>query len=292
MAATPNLKEVQLSGPYMVIWGGYEVPMAGKRTFWRDLEVLVLGPRLGYWNWSPQFLLPLPSSLRRLEILAALPELTHNLLSLPASAAPNPPGTDDLSQEDGLTTHLPNLEVFRCLAGMLNPRTLEAIIGPAAKSGTLKVLELSASLETSATRVATMASPAIHDDFAPMRDYACAHSDALHTLSLHDFNFHRDPASRFGASSRFDGQPFLDWLECFPALHTVAVYPGDWDGVDTFLMRLIIHPRVKVLYQKNLRGSAWDQALALAKKHGVKLVHKPDGAFEEWPLTEDWVMRE
>ncbi|KAK3904146.1 hypothetical protein C8A05DRAFT_42725 [Staphylotrichum tortipilum] len=290
--AAPNLKELQLDG-LIVGWTFDSPPLADKYTFWQSLEVLVLGPLLHFPPEFPspflhlRFFPPLPSSLRRLEILGPTPDIAHNLLY---TTDPPDPASAPPQEERRLTPHLPNLEVFRCFAGLLDPPLLESIIGPAAKSGTLKVLDLSASDSRSST--ATMASPTIQSDFLPARDLPFAASDGLHTLGLRDFNFHRDPASRFGASSRFDGQPFLDWLECFPALHTVAAYPGDWDGVDAFLMRLIIHPRVKVLYQRNLRGAVRDEALALAKKHGVKLVHREENVFEEWPLTEDWVMRE
>jgi hypothetical protein len=254
-----------------------------KDGLWPSLRHLVLGPRLRYSvsaafaPWNARFLPPLNSNLQSIELLGHNPDIVHNVLftseSQDPAAAPahgwGPPADEEQ------TVHLPNLEIFRCIAGVLNPRLLQHVLEPAAKSGTLKVLELAASFAGPATMTGP-ANTVIRSDLVPARDLDFAMSDNIHTLGLHDFNFHHDPTSRFGATSQFDGQPFLDWLECFPKLHTVAVYPGEWEGVASFIMKLIIHPRVKVIHQEYLRGVAWDEALRLAKKHGVELHHSPD----------------
>ena len=301
MHGTPNLKELQLDG-FHVTWVTDLYPADNKHTYWRGLEVLVFGPRVRHVvealeaPWNARLVPELPSTLRRIEILSPMPEMAHRVLF---ARDPYYLSRDENGQADwqeplpgSLMPHLPNLEIFRCLAGMLDPAHLEAVIAPAIRSGSLKVLELSASSDPASVPLITMANPVLQDNFIPVRDFVCANSDSLQVLGLHNFNFHRDPASRFGASSTFDGRPFLDWLECFPSVNTVAVYPGEWEGVDMFIMRLITHPRIKVVYQRNLKGAAWDQALALAKRHGVKLIHKPDNSINEWPVIDDWVMRD
>ncbi|KAK4122508.1 hypothetical protein N657DRAFT_622045 [Parathielavia appendiculata] len=291
--ATPKLEQFHLDG-FSVLWSFHHDPAFSKDRLWPSLRHLVLGPRLRYSvsaafaPWNSRFLPPLTSELRSIELLGHNPDVVHNILfttdSQISAAAPahgwGPPA--DKQQ----TLNLPNLEVFRCIAGVLNPRLLQQVLGPAAQAGKLKVLELAAS----SAGPAAMTGPANtvnRSDLVPARDLDFAMSDNLHTLGLHDFNFHHDPTSRFGATSQFDGQPFIDWLECFPKLHTVAVYPGEWDGVAAFIQKLIVHPRVKVIHQEYLRGVAWDEALKLARKHGVELHHSPDHMPSRLAMIDD-----
>lgn len=167
----------------------------------------------------------------------------------------------------------------------VQPHYLEHTLAPAAKSGSLKVLELT--IQPRSDLVVTSPSNPISVDVdEPAKDFAFAASDNIHTLGLRNFNWigSRDDWGTIGYS--FDGQPFLDWLESFPKLHTVFVYPGFYEGVDPFIMKLIAHPRVKVIHQDNLRGVSWDAAVKLAAEHGVELHHTPDHAPAGWPMIE------
>ncbi len=296
MAATPNLEKFHLDG-FRVSWCWILDPLLVKEEGWRSLRKLVLGPNLRHWPrpafapWTSRFLPPLPSNLQSIEILGSDPEIAYNLFFVAEGQADpdlaplgwGPPHQDLPNQ------NLPNLEVFRCLASIPDPRLLKHVLKPAVQSGALKVLELGIATYSGFNmlpRPQTADNIWTHTDLVPATDLAFAHSDNLHTLGLHQFNFYHD-VSRYGASSEFDGQPFLDWLECFPKLHTVAVYPGNWEGVPAFIMKLILHPRVKVIHQDNLRGANWGEAMKLAKKHGVELHHTPKYMPAGWPMIHE-----
>ncbi|KAK4104314.1 hypothetical protein N658DRAFT_493816 [Parathielavia hyrcaniae] len=293
--ATPKLEQFHLSG-FSVLWSSqHDDPAPDKAGLWPSLRHLVLGPRLEYSAsagaalFTSRILPPLTSELRSVELLGHSPEIAHNVLFTVESPAATAADFWDAPAHAQQTTHLhlPNLEVFRCIAGVVNARLLRAVLEPAAAAGNLQVLELGGAA-TMMMGPDGSTTTMRGDDLVPARDLAFAASDALHTLGLHDFNFYHDPTSRFGASSRFDGQPFLDWLECFPRLHTVGVYPGEWSGVAAFVEKLIVHPRVRVVHQECLRGVAWDEALRLARKHGVALLHSPGHMSSGVLLHEGW----
>ena len=294
MAATPNLEQFHLDG-FSICWCVLDAPLLVKEEGWRSLRKLVLGPNLWYSQstafapWTSRFLPLLPSNLQSLEILGDTPEIVHNLFFVADDNPGNPPmgsapgGWGPPHQVLPEQT-LSNLEVFRCMTTLPDPELLRYVLEPAAQSGALKVLELAMS-------------PSLNFDMLPQPSFIMdmvsnlelyleldfAHSDNLHTLGLHDFNFH----DSCGTSSEFNGQPFLEWLDYFPRLHTVAVYPGNWEGVPTFIMKLILHPRVKVIHQDNLKGANWDEAKKLAKKHGVELHHTPKGMPTGWPMIHE-----
>ncbi len=297
MAATPNLERFHLDG-FSVCWfisvNPILPPLLVKEEGWRSLRKLVLGPNLCYATprgvapWKIRLLPPLPSGLQSLEILGSDPEIVHNLFFVAdGQADPNPaPGGWGPPWQELPDQNLSNLEVFRCLPSMPDPRLWKHVLRPAVQSGALKVLELAISAYSGFDMLPRpVTNEWTHADLVPATDLAFAHSDNLHTLALHDFNFDHE-VSRFGGS-RFNGQPFLDWLECFPKLHTVGVYPGDWEAVPAFIMKLILHPRVKVIHQDNLRGANWDEARELAKKHGVELHHSSRHMPAGWPMIHE-----
>jgi hypothetical protein len=281
--ATPNLEHFQLDSVLTSWHPDYDLPPA-EYNLWPSLCKLKLGPHVFFQVAAPhtdgyaRFLPLLTNNLRSLEILSTRTRIAPAVLSncMPQSDSSMGPA-NGTSNPENPHTHLLNIEVFRCL-NPVDTGTLQAFLEPAAKAGNLKVLELCAP-KTSHT------SPG--NPFNPTADLAFALSDNLHTLGLHDFNFHHDPTSRFGTTSQFHGQPFLDWLECFPKLHTVAVYPGQWEGVASFVAKLILHPKVKVVHQDGLKGVEWYEATKLAEKHGVELRHTPARVPISWQAIED-----
>lgn len=286
VAATPNLEQFHLSG-FTMQWLREPTPdhaALRKNGLWPSLNKLRLGPNAPpLSSWRSRALPPLTSNMRSIELIGANPDLAHNVLF--AQDWPSMHMPDPLPVEP---EPFPNLEVFRCMSGLLQHDGLERILGPAARSGTLKVLELAAQPCMTYPPLPPLTHLPVQTTFDPAKDLAFVASANLHTLALHDFNFFHDPTNALGTCSAFDGQPFIDWLDCFPSLHTVAVYPGQWEGVDDFIMKLIVHPRVKVLYQENLRGVAWDAAVKLAAKHGVQLHHRsPMTMTVGWPMIED-----
>lgn len=240
----------------------------------------MLGPNLVCRGRPDQRLFPpLSSNLRSLELLCKDEHTVDNFL-LAVDHADNSAPPPNYHYP-----HLPNLQVFRCLTE-LDLHHLERILQPAAESGNLQVLELSFGVSFPGLSLG---------DFRPARDLAGVMSDNIHTLGLHDFNwapsddypgYDEDSGDLFSLGS-FDGQPFLDWLACFPKLHTVAVYPGQYGGVNKFIRKLILHPQIKVIHQDTLYGVHWDEALKLAAEHGVRLHHTACHVPGGWPIIED-----
>ncbi|KAH6844995.1 hypothetical protein B0I37DRAFT_173400 [Chaetomium sp. MPI-CAGE-AT-0009] len=289
VAATPNLEQLHLDG-FQAAWLQAKPPPPDWDGLWSSLRQLTLGPgmrcfrQLGFTHWNPRFLPPFPASLQSLELLGTVPEVAYNALF--TSPSPTPALSPAVVLNPALGDHhLPNLEVFRCLYNILQPDHLERLLGPSVAAGKLKVLELTATL----TRPPVPHGPFPPADFIPTRDLKFLNQSGLHTLGLHDFNFFHDPNSRFGASSGFDAQPFLDWLDCFPDLHTLGVYPcqGDWPGVADLITGLIARPGIKTIHQRSLRGVHWDKAQELAKKHGVELCHSRWHLPAGWKVFED-----
>ncbi|SPQ22220.1 818364c0-cff4-44bf-b55e-63408245de96 [Thermothielavioides terrestris] len=292
--ATPRLEQFFLDG-FTIQWFAEDddellrlneddAAATCKDGLWPSLNTLVLGPGvvLSVNGVPPTWeevgaLPPLTSNMRSIEILSRDPAVAHNVLFavdwVPRHNNPDGPFP---------VTPMPNLEVFRCTTQLLTRGSLRQILEPAAKSGALKVLELAAE--------PFLSFPDEEHQFVPFQpkvhlDYAV--SPNLHTLGLRNFNCLRHPDDPWNPPGLFDGQPFIDWLDSFPSLHTVAVYPGLWAGVDEFIMKLIRHHRVQVIHQDLLRGVAWDQAVELAKWCEVQLNHTPHFMHAGWPLIED-----
>ncbi len=298
MTATPNLEQFHLAG-VSAFWSAVKEIPTNKRLLWRSLTHLVVGPRVVYNRQAPysplnsRILPHLPSCMRSIEIHNTGEDIAFNVLSVDDLQVQ--PSTRDIgwAQSDHRLNdlHLPNLEVFRCLdTAMAHAGLLEPVLAPAAQSGVLKVLELAVTPFGSFDDYPSPSADNVTRSLQP-EEMLFLQSPNLHTLGLHDFNFHNASTSRFGASNSFDGQPFLDWIECFPKLHTVAVYPAGWSGVALFIMKLILHPRIKVIYQDHLKGADWDEALALAKRHGVTLHRAPNYMPAGWTIAE-WAMPE
>lgn len=265
MRATPNLEKFYLDGFLMAARSHHWDPA----LLWPCLRELVLGLKLYRHDLgaTDDLFPPLSSSLRSIEILSMDPDLCKAALFSPHmenTITMNPAIPDEALPE--YYPSLPNLEVFRYVAH-IELEHLKALLEPAAKAGKLKVLELDVVGNDVASR--------------PAESLAFAASDNLHTLGLHNFNWGR------GSAHGFDGQPLIDWLECFPNLHTVAVYPGRWVAVELFIMKLIQHPKVRTIHQDVLQGVHWDQAVKLAAKHGVSLHHSPKHMPVVWPMLED-----
>ncbi|KAL2131833.1 hypothetical protein VTI74DRAFT_4577 [Chaetomium olivicolor] len=279
VTATPNLEQVDLDN-LCVSWLDISTPTLEKRHLWPRLSKIILGRNLEacptegpdrsfsrIWRAFP----PLTSGIRSIEILRRPRDTAYNLLF----AADQEEGDDALSGRERIEyPSLPNLEVFRCMSE-IELHYLQHVLEPAARSGSLKVLELTAALSWE------------NPDFRLSKDLAFAHSDNLHTLGLREFNFYHDPNDRYGTSGEFDGQPFIDWLSCFPKLHTVAVRPAERRNVRLFVEKLILHPQVKVIHQNILAGVNRDHCMELAKQHGVTLHHTPNYMPVGWPLVED-----
>ena len=285
--ATPNLEQLYLDG-FQATWHLTKPPTTDWNGLWPSLRKLTLGPNmrcvkpLDFPRWNPRFLPPLSTSLQCLEILGAGRDLAQNVLFTTNSPTAE---TDYTALLNGNLIDLdrPNLEVFRCLANILRPNHLERILKPSASANKLQALELRATF----THLAPASAGDPPGDFVPARDLSFLECSSLHTLGLHEFNFHEDPNSRYLAADVFNAEPFVEWLDSFPSLHTVGVYPGGWEAVGALITRLIARPGIKTIHQQFLKGVPWDAAQKLAKKHGVELCHTVGTMPAGWRLFDD-----
>ncbi|KAJ4306116.1 hypothetical protein N0V88_000912 [Collariella sp. IMI 366227] len=281
VAATPNLEQLRMDN-LIVSWAQQAAltSAAEKKHLWPNLTKIILGAHLdaatfigpnhepiGTWRAFP----PLPKSLRSVEIFQAERQTAENLLLVADWEDEN---DVQAAAKKIKPQSLPNLETFRCRAP-IETRYLQDIFGQAAESGSLRALELTAE-------------DTWHDgSFKPAQDLAFANSENLHTLGLCELNVF-DPFDRYGTTGEFDGQALLDWIDCFPNLHTVSAYTSAAArGFASLIQKLILHSKIKAIHQDILRGAEWDQCVALAKKHGVTLHHTPKSMPPAYAIVED-----
>lgn len=263
MRATPKLEQFYLDG--FKIYTSSFMGVGEARYHWPCLRRIVVGRAVRSVETpiNPNIFPPLPSIMRSIEILSTDPVIANMALLTPTDST--------------MTDHHPNfphLEVFRCSVPF-HRHSLQQILELAAKAGHLRILEL-------ATEPIDRPA-AIHQ---PVNDLAFIRPDNIHTLGLQNFNW-ASAQQAYMPGYGFDGQPFIDWLGCFPNLHTVAVYPGPYPNTEAFIMKLIQHPNVKAIHQDALRGVHWDEAVKMAKKLGVELHNTPRSTPSEWPMFED-----
>ncbi|KAK0635317.1 hypothetical protein B0T17DRAFT_38050 [Bombardia bombarda] len=280
---SPNLEHLHLDGLY-IVWSPHLDWNQRKR--WPALRSLYLGERMdGQSTWvhidggTGQRVGPIPlnSSMQSIEILYANDRFIEDILFVPQAERSSPQVfiINEMSPPSEWIDY-PNLEVFRCRTS-IRPSLLQRVIGSAAKNGTLRVLEVTA------TSNGVLAFPhCVGDIRDPADELAFAASEHVHTLGMYQFNW----AAADNHYSVFNGQPFLDLLNLFPNAETIAAYPGKHANTAPFLMKLIAHPQTKAVYQENLEGVEWDEACKLAKKNGVQLYHQPKFRPGGWPLVE------
>lgn len=122
---------------------------------------------------------------------------------------------------------------------------------------------------------------------APSRDPAVEYPffgdacESVKTLGFWNFNF-----APIGDAAGFGFAPVLSFLNKFPRVETVAVFPGAHD-VWVLVMELIETGRVKRVVQDRLQGVDWTSMQELARRKGVQVLHVPRGMGAEWDL-EGW----
>ncbi|KAK0719567.1 hypothetical protein B0H67DRAFT_573451 [Lasiosphaeris hirsuta] len=293
----PKLKHIYLDG--LVVDGRGDSGQGTMYPFtvdeprrWPDLKSLVIGKETTApvlpWAVAPERCVPLMPNVETIELLTQDPSLVHSILfSVNAAAGKFHPYLFDgeFPSEYLESLKLPRLKHFRCdypVAGDL----LRMALGTACESGTLEVLKLSAeSTGGPSPRHRDIRHPYQASTPIPTLDWAFLRSDNLRTLGLSHFNW----ASDDSYYSAFNGQPFLDWLACFPKVDTVHVYPGDNANIAPFMMKLVCHPQIKTVYQDHLTGVDWDEARALASTRGVDLRHTKNGPVPpSWSGVDDW----
>ncbi|KAK3328322.1 hypothetical protein B0T19DRAFT_187122 [Cercophora scortea] len=282
---TPNLEQLHLDG--LMLNSDRIGQLAPEQTGdwgWPALQSITIGAKTALAGARisnvalRRVLPPLPSSMRKIEIAGVDSPLAYNVLftvnTYDESTVLAPGG-----KESHTSPAFPNLEVFRCRSA-IPASLLREVVAPAAQSGTLKILELTAEPGTGLRYdVPQPLDPAFAEVDNLAKDWAFAASPSVHTLGIHGFNWATHHL-------RFDGRPFVDFLgACFPNVETLKVYPGDYPETAALMLELVRRPGIKTIHQKTLRGVEWDEARRLAKLAGVQLHHtvNPFGDIG-WPI--------
>ncbi|KAK3360259.1 hypothetical protein B0T25DRAFT_125884 [Lasiosphaeria hispida] len=285
----PKLEHIYLDGLEIVGSDARHFSLEGPRR-WPDLKSLVMGKKTAAPGARTARVVPLIPNVETIELLTQDFALIHDILfSVIAEVGtgtelfhPCLPGRE-FPPEYLEYLKLPRLRNFRCDYPIASD-LLRIALETACESGTLEVLKLSAE-STGGPSHCHIRHPYQEGTPVPAADWAFLRSDSLHTLGLSHFNWVSDDSYY----SAFNGQPFLDWLACFPKVDTVHVYPGDNANVAAFLMKLVCHPQIKAVHQDQLTGVDWDEARALARKHGVDLRHTKKGPIPpSWSGVDDW----
>ncbi|KAK4679036.1 hypothetical protein QC764_200640 [Podospora pseudoanserina] len=278
VASTPNLEAFCLNGFQLEWTPGQPTPQG-----WRQLKHASFGPAMGIEAHTqgtillPRIFPPMTESMEKIEIMTMNPVIAHNYLFtvMDGAEARHPLHSQEMGLEfdEGKLPKLPNLELFRSRCAIDVGLLGRLLAVPAAREGSLRVLELAVE-QRWAVRQRHLWCPVVglESIVVPAEAFVWMESEKIEHLGLYFFNY---AGFAFQYGQRFNGQPFLDWLDKFPALNSVSVYP-DWpgEGVMPFIGKLILHPRVKKIFQDSLRtGYEWDEACLLAVQRSVDLYH-------------------
>lgn len=133
-------------------------------------------------------------------------------------------------------------------------RTISNVIKPSCKNGTLWSLDI---------------------DFNPRQWDDVLDKPAIRTLSC---NHIRSPSIHPGGSAG-DTDAFLDWLDGFPNVTTLGIFPergaeNAWLTVAKTVRKLDERTSlVKTIYTNALRGVYMDEVLAEAARKGIQIIH-------------------
>ncbi|KAK7737908.1 hypothetical protein SLS53_006286 [Cytospora paraplurivora] len=105
----------------------------------------------------------------------------------------------------------------------------------------------------------------------------------IRTLSCNAFDGH---LNTLGLLSR-EHEAVLAWLDTFPNLTTVGVFPDDTQVGKMMTARLLAkESKIDTIYTDALTGTYWDDALEVATKKGIRMIHAkrvPEPELEPLP---------
>lgn len=94
--------------------------------------------------------------------------------------------------------------------------------------------------------------------------------DDIRTLSCNAFDVH---LNALGLLSR-EHEAVLAWLDTFPNLTTVGVFPENLEVGRMMIARLLAKAsQIETIYTDALTGSYWDDALEMAAEKGIRIIH-------------------
>ncbi len=214
-------------------------PDYNHKDVFAGLDVLVIGSHFQAFGGA---LPALPSTIRVIDILTENKAAVMNILQ---------------HDPDGPPPEFTHLEFFRCRAD-ISPSWIYSAISPSlGTDGRLASLDISgnSSVENdvdAATVFANMPFPG-----------------RFHSLGMSNFRW-PDSLSYLSA---YTGRRFVEWVDRFPAVQTVAAYPQNFDTAGEVILSLVERGRVKTIYESCLSGVTRDKVLGLAKEQGVTIVH-------------------
>ena len=183
---------------------------------------------------------------------------------------------------------LPELEVFRTGSRIRYFAWLRRVLEESLRNGTLHTLDLCLSHSEHNTRVTEYGG--IDNAYCPDPEEVLhfTFSDAVTTLGLSRFSWldTKDYLSTFSAA------PFLRYLDHFPNVQTIRLYPGVKANTLPLVLEILNRrDLVRVIYQDCLDPREWYIAKAIADKKGVKLYHQdahPGCAPVTFPRKKTW----
>ncbi|KAH8880025.1 hypothetical protein GQ53DRAFT_755501 [Thozetella sp. PMI_491] len=293
--ATPKLEQLYLDGFILHGDAGIGANQRGPPPIefqrgWNRLRVLVLGEYVEGLRSPLRFYLPsLNPEIRVLDLITTCPNITHHLLfNMPPTQGVECPPVD---WHTG-AVHLPKLQVFRSRVRIHHNAWLESIVHPSIEAGTLRTLDLCLTLGTEAVYFMTAQDrndAELNGKAAlpiPVNDLPFTFSDKITTLGLSNFSWN-DSGDYY---STLDPRPFLDYLDHFPAVHTIRVYPGQQANTLGLIQGIMRHKnKVRQIFQDGLELRDWYPAKEEADKRGVKLHHQYKGhAPPMFPYVATW----
>ncbi|KAK4456913.1 hypothetical protein QBC42DRAFT_301614 [Cladorrhinum samala] len=273
--ATPNLEEFLINGLCSVRVGPWMPEVNGR---WKSLRIITIGEGLRFDTRGPRSLAPRcfpppTNSMEKIDIMSTDPLVAHNyLFTVNLEEGPaHPSFNGGPAFPDGAGPAMPNLHTFRCRAAIAPP-LLQRVLELPAGADNLRVLELAIIPTPSPRGNRRYWHPPVQPAGIGRPDQVlswlrCEH---LEHIGLHDFNFLEDRSSLVGP--KFDGSPFTNWIDSnFPSVHSVAVYPGDQPDVERYIFSLIMHPKVRIIWQESLHGVNLEYCHTKSQELGVDL---------------------
>ena len=246
IAGTPNLEQFYIANyTFEPFWSSSPTQDLSSNR-WTKLKVFTAGPNTQL-NSLGQVSLNLSFAAADLRVFEVLTEDEN--FDFPGQRDP----TDNFPDWG-------RLETFRSVQPLISG-LLPRLVGPSLKNGKLKTLEISPAFDESGEIM----------ELLELNEDMPFSSEHVHTLCLTGFFIPGDLVwSHRGTGA---AQPLLNLLARFPNVRTIGAYPRPFHGHTDVIKILLGLDGIKTIYQDCLMGVELDEALEVARKRGIQLVH-------------------